>query len=210
MLTLIQMVCHAENIDPKNDNSQFAYGENVGWVNAEPLGDGGPGLTVLADRLTGWLWTENVGWISLSCENTGSCGEAAYGVTHDGSGRLDGYGYAENVGWVAFSCQTQGSCDDTPFRVSIDSYGNFKGFAYGENVGWIQFRDDSVAYKVQADWTYSCLVDLESFAKFSIDWMQSGVGLNGDLNGDSLVDVFDLTEFGSEWLLSCPEGWTLH
>ena len=26
----------AENIDPNNDDSQYAYGENVGWVNFEP------------------------------------------------------------------------------------------------------------------------------------------------------------------------------
>ena len=26
----------AENIDPYNDGSQYAYGENVGWLNFEP------------------------------------------------------------------------------------------------------------------------------------------------------------------------------
>ena len=26
----------AENIDPYEDGSQYAYGENVGWVNFEP------------------------------------------------------------------------------------------------------------------------------------------------------------------------------
>jgi len=26
----------AENIDPNEDGSQYAYGENVGWVNFEP------------------------------------------------------------------------------------------------------------------------------------------------------------------------------
>ena len=33
----------AENIDPDNDGSQYAWGENVGWMNLEPGGDGGPG-----------------------------------------------------------------------------------------------------------------------------------------------------------------------
>ena len=31
----------AENIDPDNDDSQYAWAENVGWINAEPGGDGG-------------------------------------------------------------------------------------------------------------------------------------------------------------------------
>ena len=36
----------AENVDPAGDGSQYAWGENIGWLNAEPQGDGGPGLTV--------------------------------------------------------------------------------------------------------------------------------------------------------------------
>ena len=36
----------AENMDPANDDSQYAFGENTGWVNAEPSGDGGPGVQV--------------------------------------------------------------------------------------------------------------------------------------------------------------------
>ena len=39
----IGAVYAAENIDPDNDGSQYAYGENVGWVNFEPGGDGGSG-----------------------------------------------------------------------------------------------------------------------------------------------------------------------
>ena len=27
---------HAENIDPYEDGSQYAHGENVGWLNFEP------------------------------------------------------------------------------------------------------------------------------------------------------------------------------
>ena len=60
----------SENIDPQNDGSQYAYGENVGWLNTEPSGEGGPGIEVSDSGLAGWLWGENVGWISLSCANT--------------------------------------------------------------------------------------------------------------------------------------------
>ena len=34
----------AENIDPDNDGSQYAYAENVGWINAEPSGNGADGV----------------------------------------------------------------------------------------------------------------------------------------------------------------------
>jgi hypothetical protein len=36
----------AENIDPLDDASQYAWAENAGWIDAEPAGDGGPGVEV--------------------------------------------------------------------------------------------------------------------------------------------------------------------
>jgi hypothetical protein len=65
---------YAENIDPNDDDTQYAYGGNVGWFNAEPNGDGEDGVEVADADLTGYIWAENIGWISLSCENT-SAGE---------------------------------------------------------------------------------------------------------------------------------------
>lgn len=71
----------AENIDPYDDGSQYAYGENVGWLNFEP--NTGDGVQVAGYKLTGYVWAENVGWISMSCENTASCGAGGvdFGVT---------------------------------------------------------------------------------------------------------------------------------
>jgi hypothetical protein len=136
----------AENIDPINDDSQYAFGENIGWVNAEPSGNGGPGVQVTNFDLTGWMWGENVGWVSLHCVNTGSCGVTSYGVTNDACGNLSGYAWGENVGWINFAPATAG--------VSIDPQtGGFHGTAWGENVGWITFADDSpVAYGVTTSW----------------------------------------------------------
>ena len=141
----------AENVDPLDDGSQFAYAENVGWLNAEPSGPGGPGLEVGDLELTGWLWGENVGWISLSCENTSSCATVAYGVVNDGEGVLSGYAWGENTGWINFAPSTSG--------VTIDTVtGSFGGRAWGENVGWITFASTGpVAYKVQTDWCVATL-----------------------------------------------------
>ena len=101
----------AENIDPNDVGAQWAWGENVGWLNAEPLGNGGPGITVKDGELTEYIWAENIGWISLSCKNTSSCGTVAYGVTYDGAGLVSGYAWGENVGWISFSCENTGSCE---------------------------------------------------------------------------------------------------
>jgi len=58
----------AENIDPDDDGSQYAWGENVGWINLEPGGDGGPGAEVGESALIGYIWGENIGWIKFDLD----------------------------------------------------------------------------------------------------------------------------------------------
>src|SRR5438034_10927306 len=140
-----------ENVDPLNDGSRYAYGENVGWLNAEPLGRGGPGVNVGDAALGGYLWSENVGWISLSCSNTGSCATVSYGVANDGAGALSGFAWGENIGWVNFAPAGGG--------VAIDATtGTFSGRAWGENVGWITFASSGpVSYRVRTSWPHGII-----------------------------------------------------
>src|SRR5439155_1573968 len=56
----------AENIDPFNNGSQYAWSENTGWLNAEPANCGNCGVQVSNTKLTGYIWAENIGWISFS------------------------------------------------------------------------------------------------------------------------------------------------
>lgn len=137
---------HAENVDPDANGAHFAYGENIGWLNGEPQGDGGPGLEVADFMLTGWMWSENAGWISLSCENTANCATQDYGVKNDGQGQLDGYAWAENLGWIDFGAATAG--------VTIDPVtGLFSGKAWSENTGWISF--DGATFAMKTAWNCS-------------------------------------------------------
>ena len=80
----------AENIDPLGDESQYAWAENAGWINAEPSGEGGPGVDVGDFELTGWIWGENIGWISMSCKNRNTCDTVEFGVQNDGAGNTNG------------------------------------------------------------------------------------------------------------------------
>ena len=75
----------AENIDPA---SGYAWAENVGWMNAQPMGPGGPGIQVGDSELSGWIWGENIGWVSLSCKNDLSCGTSSYRILNDGCAAL--------------------------------------------------------------------------------------------------------------------------
>jgi hypothetical protein len=137
----------ADNVDPANDGSQYAWGENVGWINAEPSGDGGPGMLLEDFRVSGWLWGENIGWISLTCENTGSCESIPYSVRNDGIGALSGNAWAENTGWINFAPYNAGVFAD---RVS----GELSGHAWGENIGWISFQSAGAnPHVLRTGWT---------------------------------------------------------
>lgn len=120
----------AENIDPANDGHQWAWGENIGWLNFEPAGQ--PGVTVLDNAVLGSVWAENIGWIYLDPFPHG-------GVSNDGRGNLDGWAWSENAGWISFSCDNTASCGDVFYGVTIDIDGYFHGHAWGENIGYIGF-----------------------------------------------------------------------
>jgi hypothetical protein len=127
---LFPLVASAENIDPDNDGSQYAWGENVGWINFEP--SQGEGVTVTDSAVTGKAWGENIGWINLS--------PATGGVVNDGAGNLSGYAWGENVGWINFGPTNAG--------VKIDpATGAFSGKAWEENIGWINFAPDGKPVK---------------------------------------------------------------
>jgi hypothetical protein len=131
----------AENIDPCEDGSQYAYGQNVGWFNFEP--NQGPGVVVSTQQLAGYVWVPNIGWVNLAPQDYG-------GVYVDGTGKLSGYAWSANAGWINFDPNVP--ADSNHYGVTIDSNGVFDGWAYGQNVGWIHFQSVSpVAYKVQAD-----------------------------------------------------------
>ena len=60
--------------------------------------------------LQGWVWNDNLGWVSLYCPGDGSsnrgiaCGAVKYGVEVDKvSGILSGYAWS-NAGWIRMNC----------------------------------------------------------------------------------------------------------
>jgi hypothetical protein len=137
------------NIDPTSDGSKYAWAENLGWINLQPGGPGGPGVEVSDSGLAGWAWAENAGWISLSCQNTSSCATNAYGVTNS-LGTLSGYAWSENAGWINFA--------PTGAGVVINGCsGVFGGRAWSENAGWITFSSTGPnPYQVATSWRLNC------------------------------------------------------
>lgn len=194
----------AQNIDPLDDGSKYAYGENVGWLNFKPaLGDG---VTAGDTAVTGFAWCENIGWLNLYPSTYG-------GVENNGLGELSGFAWGENVGWVNFNPGPPGEVNDE-YRVRIDHDGNFQGWAWGENIGWIHFAAVSpVAYKVSTSWLTSCHVDLNDLGCFARDWLNTStlpLYLDADFihsGRTSYVDLADFAYVSSLWLDLCPWAW---
>lgn len=88
--------------------------------------------------MSGWIWSGGasgataetsggIGWISLNCSNTGTCGTVNYGLSVDASGIISGYAWSENVGWVSAnaadvaSCPSAGVCSSYASQASCQS-----------------------------------------------------------------------------------------
>lgn len=72
-----------------------------------------------AAELTGWAWSENIGWLSVNSKNCDANNDglsdgtpsgcpsagtpiAQYAVTRQANGDLTGYAWSEHIGWVRF------------------------------------------------------------------------------------------------------------
>lgn len=60
---------------------------------------------------SGYIWSNNIGWISLNCSNTATCGTVNYGLTADyNTGLMSGYAWSVNVGWISFTSSDLTGC----------------------------------------------------------------------------------------------------
>ncbi len=82
------------------------------------------------DNLSGYAWSENIGWISFNCTDTGTCATSPYGVTVSATGALSGYAWSENIGWVSFNASDVTSCPSGTCPPTFDKVtGNVTGWA---------------------------------------------------------------------------------
>ena len=168
-------------------NNAYAYGANIGWINAHA--DGTNGAAVGEFYCSGYIYSGNVGWISLGTSNGpvngysySNLSSTDWGVNNAGGGQLYGMAYGANIGWITFE-QTYGQP-----RVDLAT-GNLTGYAYSANCGWISLSN-SVAV-LQTDSVSPGPVDgnglpvaweLENFGGTNVD-------PNADPDGDGMSNA---------------------
>lgn len=86
-----------------------------------------------AGVLSGWAWSDVIGWISFSCSNAGTSGCAGhdYGVTIvnsaiPGQAEFEGFAWNDVVGWISFNCNNPhegypaGICSQVDYKVATN------------------------------------------------------------------------------------------
>lgn len=193
---LLSAGAFASNIDPYDEQQQFVWSENVGWIDMEAAGHG---ALVTRDNLTGYLWSGSIGWINLFPKSE----DPGVGIRNDGKGNLSGLAWSENAGWINFAPRVPGSRAD--YGVKIGPDGTFSGWAWGENIGWINFN--TIQFKDFG--ARVCVVTLDDLARFADQWLRSGYYYAADLDHNKQVDLADFDRFVQTWQTFCPDGWTL-
>jgi len=148
---------------------KFAYGANVGWIDAR--GDTNRGAIIGEFVCSGYLYAANVGWIHLG-SNAPANGiqyqnnsATDYGVNNDGLGNLRGFAFGANIGWINF--ESSGAP-----KVDLRT-GELSGSVYSANCGWISLSN--------------------AFAVVQTDTIPGGT----DSNVNGLPDAWERTFFGT-------------
>jgi hypothetical protein len=156
---LLGSLLNGVNINTPTNLNRYAYGENIGWIDFDPIVSGTPTMQIGDNGLTGYVWGENIGWINL-----GSAGGPPYANTlstnwglnnttegcASGYSCLYGYAYGENIGWINFDPIYSGTHYGVKISTTGSTAGQFSGYAYGENIGWVSFS--GTGYGVITDW----------------------------------------------------------
>ncbi|MBI2627925.1 MAG: hypothetical protein HYW71_00605 [Candidatus Niyogibacteria bacterium] len=132
--------------------------------------------------LSGYAWSDNIGWISFNCANNNSCITSNYKVEIDSAGYFKGYAWSDNIGWIGFEPGDVSGCPSGSCRAIFNpETGDISGWARviscrynpdptacGGWDGWVSLSGSNPDYGVSVDLATG---KFEGFA-----WSDSPVG----------------------------------
>lgn len=194
-----------------SDTHKYAWQENTGWTNWRDAGSpaGDQGVTIHPSYLTGSIWFENTGWLSVGKHPLNgtlhypNLTGADAGVNILAGGDLAGFAWGENVGWVIFDT---GSLGEKRARFDHSSC-RFRGYAWGENIGWLNLDDASqyIGSACYADCDLSCSLDVNDFSCFLNKFAAGDSYANCDGSSVSpTLNVVDFICFMNSFAAGCP------
>lgn len=151
------------------------------------------------DNISGYAWSETIGWISMNSTSDGSA--TGYGVKVATNGDLSGYAWSENIGWISFNASDVGGCPSGTCapkleRTSGPNMGVVSGWARAVNAsttvntggwdGWISLNcanNGACAtsdYKVKAT---DCSWGGDAWGSDVVGWISFGGARGGNVTG---------------------------
>jgi len=120
------------------------------------------------DNVSGWAWSESIGWISFN--NTSGGGATDYGVDVDSTtGVFSGYAWSENIGWINFGSPT------TETFIQITNCVELQNIQNDLNADYVLMNDIDCSDTVNWNWDG----DSEKYLGFE----PIGGNFNGTLEG---------------------------
>ncbi len=200
------------SIDPVN---KMCWQENGGWMNWRDANAAAQGVRDRATYLSGYVWSENYGWISVGASpasgaSFSNASGADAGVNVAATGTLSGFAWGENIGWINFG---GGALANPPQPARLDTAaGRFRGYAWGENVGWVnldltvsgQFVKETCYANCDASTTAPVLNVLD-FSCFLNKFAAGDVAANCDRSTvPPVLNVLDFSCFLNQFAAGCP------
>jgi|GEM_PF-2236818 len=163
---------------------------------------------------SGYAWSDTIGWISLNCSNTNSCGSSNYKVVMDPEGVFSGYAWSESIGWISFNGSDVAGCPgavcDGPRlnRYFGSGQGIISGwakaiagstFGSGGWDGFIKFSNTNPTYAVTAG----------AYNEGTSGTALTGFAWGGDGGGDDVAVTgwIDFTGVSADSRLVCRSSW---
>jgi hypothetical protein len=178
----LSTACAATTIDPVN---KYAYGANLGWINA--YADGANGAVIGDYVCSGYLYSANAGWIHLGSGSPTNgiryqnSSAADFGVNHDGLGNLRGYAYGANIGWINFEITGAPKVDLCT--------GQFSGYVWSANCGWISLSNAFAHVQTDSFDPGALAPNGLPIAWLLANFATTNVNANADADGDGMSNA---------------------
>jgi hypothetical protein len=60
--------------------------------------------------MTGYAWSDTIGWIDLNCDNSSTCATNDFGLSIAADGTITGFAWSEHIGWVSAETSDLSGC----------------------------------------------------------------------------------------------------
>ncbi len=175
------------------------------------------------DLLSGYAWSENVGWVSFNCTDEGTCSSSDYGVDFsEADGDMSGYAWSENVGWITFNRGDAGNPPAAPFndgsesdpiaQVDLDTYelsGWCRALSYGDGWdGWVSLSTTTSDYGIAKS---SENQEFEGYAWGDevIGWLSSNCETDGSCTSSDYAVTLESTPPSISILSPSDNSWQM-